>query len=631
MASNRRRNKIDVAIDLQQKTLEAMNQFTSDFGASVDRLASMIEGVAGQTGEGGGAGKLGPNASTSAGAQQAMRGVQQARMGGVSTSGAGSGGFGGGVFMNRGNASMPPGDISAGGGGEFERDYIEATKRIGEGVPTNLRQALGYYAAGQLQANPLSPLKPGAENDAIAQQGWSFSGLRDPEYRRAVAQRANATMFNLQASKAMAMNLMGKYTGFFGDVQNIGNAGYATNANDSRQGLFGSQLFSQTFWHGLSEGVWKPALASDFGFSTNYSFAQAQAARRAINEYGWSGGNQGDYLAGILKGNTVNYGLDPQTQMAFLDPMLRWGGDPFSRIMTTLQQIPKAATAAGYNLQQFTQELVSTATQVAQATGQPVGQVASTISSISAVTGLAPQQVGAMDTFQNQLIAAGLSGKSLGQVVLGNQGQALLKQPLKMLAATLGGQGYTVKKWMHDYYHGTAAEKKRAEDAYAYGPYAMFNSPGGKEAFGGMSPMQLIHMVGTAGSGGALTRQSHILDVLSNPQDLERGAHTTAQFNAHVENLIRSYFPHNKSRTDAMIKAYEEQAALKGNPGDKAKIAADLLEKYAPYDRRRFSNMTLGLTPQAQKLVALMNQDAAHANMEQAIGRSPYGQSYGGK
>lgn len=609
MASNRRKNKIDVALELQQKTIEKLAQFNQDFDNSVTRLGKMLEGVSGQLGgSGGGGAGLSPNASTAEGTDQMFANTQKARTPGAEDS--------------------------------VEQQMIKFTRRVGgeTAIPVGFRQTLGYMAEGQLSAPDFSNMwKPGQITPGMSPEQigrlQADQALFEQSRVRYRAQRANDVLFQMQAVKANTMLAMNKYSGFFGDVANIGNAGYATNAQDSRRGILGSMLFSPAFFHGLSESVWKPGLSSWFGLDPSYGFGAAQAARRAINQYGWSGGNQGDWLAGILKTNTVNYGLDPQTQMQFLDPMLRWGGDPFSRIMATLQQIPQAATAAGYNLNQFTQELVQTATAVAQATGQPIGQVASTISSISAATGLAPQQVGAMDTFQNQLFAAGLSGKSLGSVVLGNNGQTLLKRPLMLLNETLAGQGYSIQKWIHDYYHGTAAEKRRAENAYAYGPYAFFNSPGGKEAFGGMSPMQLIHMLGQSGSAHALMSQSHILEMLSNPQDLEKGARTPAQFDRNVEKLIREYFPGNKSRTDAILRQYEEKAKFIAHPGNRADLAKQLLEAYQPYDRRRFGNMTLGLTPQAAQLVSLMKQDAAHANAQAAIGRyaSPPAAAYGGK
>lgn len=616
-----RKNKIDVAVDVLADSSAKLEKFNRDFGNTVTRLEKMLQsgGLGGQ-GTGGGQGSYG--------AGHMFDHVAPARQGGqISQIPQG--------WESQATPLLNKGGPSIAGESGFEQDYIEATKRIGEGVPTSLRQALGYYGSGQLELNPLNPFYTDPEksgfNDLITQRGYSLSQLRDKQYRQNVATRANSALFNLQATKALAMNAMGKYTGFFGQVQAIGNSGYDVNANASRSGILGGMLGSGAFFHGLSENIWQPAISSAFGLNPSYGFGQAQAARQAINSYGWGSGNEGNWLANVLKQNTVNYGLDPQSQMAFLDPMLRWGGQSFQNLNAVLTQIPQAATAAGYNLKQFTQELVAASTQIAQQTGIPIGVAANTINAISATTGLSPSQAGQLDNINNALQAAGMTGTKPWDVMNGTQGQALLAPALKRYSLVLGANGFSsMQQFEKSYYHPkTQAEYEQAKKAlfmmqryYAADPSAV----------GNIQPIQAIHMISQAGSTKGLLNQTHILDQLGDPGSLEIGIHGTPQqrmamINARIEHLLRSYYPGNKSRTEHILSEYMSRAPHQRTPQDLFAMAKGLLEAYQPHDRRKTAQQTIGLTPEAKKLVTLMQNDAAHAN---AGGVTGFARSAGG-
>lgn len=621
-----RKNKIDVAVDVLADSASKLEKFNRDFGNTVTRLEKMLQsgGLGGQAATGGDQGSYG--------AGHMFDRVTPARQGG------GPPDWNKATMLNAspGNASMPPGDISAPGpdGGSIEDQMIQFQRRVGSSeaaIPTSFRQALGYYGEGQLQLNPLQ--------NRAGQYAWQGSFWQPSAEERAAgltnrqvyARRANDIMFNLQSSKALAMNAMGKYSGFFGQVQAIGNSGYDVNANASRNGFLGSMLGSGAFWHGLSENIWQPAVSSAFGLNPSYGGGQAQQARQAINSYGWGSGNEGNWLANVLKQNTVNYGLDPQSQMAFLDPMLRWGGQSFQNLNAVLAQIPQAATAAGYNLKQFTQELVAASTQIAQQTGIPIGVAANTINAISATTGLSPSQAGQLDNINNALQAAGMTGTKPWDVMNGTQGQALLAPALKRYSLVLGANGFSsMQQFEKSYYHPkTQAEYEQAKKAlfmmqryYAADPSAV----------GNIQPIQAIHMISQAGSTKGLLNQTHILDQLGDPGSLEIGIHGTPQqrmamINARIEHLLRSYYPGNKSRTEHILSEYMSRAPHQRTPQDLFAMAKGLLEAYQPHDRRKTAQQTIGLTPEAKKLVTLMQNDAAHAN---AGGVTGFARSAGG-
>lgn len=611
-----RSNKIEV--DVLADSAKKLVQFNQDFKNNVDRLADIMS-----TGSGAGlvqAGSVSPSASTSAATDTLMAGAQKARLGGGPSDWSQAHPLNG----PPGGASRPPGDISQGGEGDFEKDYIEATKRIGEGVPTSFRQMLGYYGSGQLQLNPLAPF--GGAFDEYGVRGtfgqmapkW-MGGQGNVELRQDMAKRANAAVFNMQATKALGMKLMGQYSSFWNGTTGLVNAGTSTNAMNSRSGPLPFGLFSPAMMHGLSEGFWKPLLSSDFGFNGAYSLAQAQQARQAINEYGWSGGNMGDWLANTLKQNTIRTGLDAQTQMAVLDPMLRWGGNNFQEVNTALGSLASAATAAGYNTQQFAQQLGQASTQVAQQTGIPVGTVMRGMEALSSTTGLSPTQLAPLYTQQNMLMAAGLTHKSLGQVEFGNSQAGLLSRPMFMFENTLnaaararGMSGFN--QWHEWFYHGNAAQKKAAQDAMAYGPMMLFQTD--PEAFGNISPMQLARMFAMGGgSMKGVMRQTGIQSALGSVQ-----APTTAALDTKIEHMLSGYYTHNPSRNRTLVEQYIKQSQGQ-TPSERRETALKLIRAYQPRDRRTTAKYEIGLTNDAKKLVTLMGNDPSHTNSGGITGR----------
>lgn len=609
-----RSNKIE--IDVLAESAAKLVQFNKDFGANVDRLADIIAGGGGGAGTGlVGAGQISPSASTASGTDKLFSQAPpwaSAR----------------GTLLNSG-ASTPPNDISQGGGENFEKEYIEATKRIGA-VPTDLRQFLGYLGEGQLSLppNPFSPAtwtarNPGAEDEMAQNPDGSYKMGRMQVFGR----RANEAMFQYQAAKALTMKAMGKYSGFWGGTTALVNAGTATNSMESRTGsnLGGFLPFNLPFglgsgamMHGLSEGLWKPLLSSDFGFDGSYSFSQAQAARQAINSYGWSGGNMGDWLAGVLKNNTTRTGLDPQTQMAVLDPMLRWGGGTFQEANTALGQLASAATAAGYNVQQFTQQMLQASEQVAQQTGIPIQTVMRGMSALSATTGLNPTQLAPLYTEQNMLMAAGITHKSLGQVEFGNDQAGLLARPEFMFQASLtaaakarGMSGFN--QWHQWFYHGTPAQKKAAQDAMAYGPMLLYQTD--PSAFGNISPMQLAHMFAMGGGTmKGLNRQVNIQSTLGH-----LSAENTNALDQKIEHMLSTYYPGNPSRNHRLVEQYIKQA--RGDASTRRELALRLIRGYRPRDQRTQAKYEIGLTNDAKKLVTLMGNDAAHSNSGGITGR----------
>jgi hypothetical protein len=590
------RIEVDLRV-MQQEAIQKLEKFGTDFNNSIDRLLTLTNQMAGTGGGGGGntptgpAGQVNPQASTS-----------------------------GKTDMGVGNPGVNPSASASFGSGSIDQGMTTFNRRVGSdemAIPRSFRQALGYYAEGQLQMNPFAGMGGIRDQAAaeIAQANREFVGPMTKDQYKAVRNRfyagkANDLLFNLQANKAMAVNAMGKYSGFFGGAQGITDMGTGTNANASRSGWFGSGLFSGAFMHGLGQ-QFQALKESDFGLDPSYSLGQAQADMGVINSYGWSTGNYGSELAQTVKNNRVKFGVDAQATMGALDPLLRWGGGSFDQLNNALAAIPSSATAAGYTLQQFQQQLLQTTSAVAQSTGLPVPTIMSGIQAISASTGLNPQQAGNLYNMKNELMASGLSGQSLGQFMFGHNQSGLLKFPLEIFQNSLG---MPINQWVRWFNHGTPAQKKRAQDAMAYGPMMLYQS--NPDIFQGMQPLQMAHMLAQGGGEKGLLRNTGILDQLMGLSGKE------SVVDAKIHHLIRAYKRHDPSQIKDIISKFDNYAKGGYSNQERVKKAYQLLTSQKPAERRQTSNYMIGLTPDARKLITLIGHDPAHSNNNSFFGRA---------
>lgn len=616
-------NRIEVDLNLMQKeAISRLDQFGKDFNNTVDRLASLLQNVSADVG-GSGAGQLGPNASTAAKTDAAV------------AAGGGAGRSGPPGTLNAG-ASTPGGDH------QFEDQFVRLQRRIGANemaIPQSLRQALGYAAEGQLNFNPMAPIKQYGTNrdqniaDALAQlrSTSAYQAMSPADRATAEAQATNSArwrtrfgtandmMFNYEASKALAMKGLGKYTAFTAGVQHITDYGYQTAPNTGTGGILGSSLFSGSFWHGLNESTWQPLVSSTFGLNPAYSLGQAQQARQAINQYGWSSGNMGNWLANVLKENTIRYRLDPQTQMQFLDPMLRWGGwQSFGQLNAVLASLATSAQAAGMNVSQFNQELSQTAMQVAQQTGNTPGTVAGILSNFSATTGLAPSQGADLLSMNNVLMSAAYTGKNPWDIYTGKDQGATLAVPLTRFSQMLG---MGVDSFMR-MAHGTKAQQEFFKNRMWQMTMLYQTNP---QIFGGMSPLQLMNIMQRNGGVKGAERHMQIrgqienLTAAANSQGVP--LHSIAT-NHRIEDLIKQYDPTHAS---SMIHDYLKMVGAGSTMQQRKQAAEQAINAQAHNKQLQAArHITIELSGDAKKYFQLAN-DPGHTNSGQSFGRKALG------
>lgn len=596
-----RSNRIEVDLKLlQDKNVEKLQEFGRQFDKSIDKLASMLgdyaEQVSGAEAAVGRAGKLGPNASTGSG----ITSGPTARQGGTPPPFANipAGQYTGGPFEpggpgNWGGPSIAPigggGNVPVGGPGSFEQQFVRAQKRIGE-IPVGLRQTLGYIAEGAPATDSDGYLIDNYGRRILDENGnpmtdqtfLTRTGLRN------AAGKVNEFMFRGQAARANAMLGYGHLQNFYGGI--MANAMLGQQLGRSREGgLFGTGLFSSAWTTGIMESL-KTGIESKFGFSPNYSPAQAKQARQALQSFGYSG-DTSDYLAGILKDLQIHQGIDAASAMAILDPLMRFGGDEnIGQLLSVLRQIPDAAKAAHMNLSEFTQQLVSTSQEVSQSTGMTVGGAARALSAFTTTTGLAPSRAaGLFSSPQNLVMAAGMSGQSITSLMEGKNRMApRMEFGLKVFQGFTGG--YTAEQLAEMRKHDWGKYQSIMNAAWL--AYAQ-----NKDIFGGFSPRELINM--QVRNNGDLIGHTQIAEQI-------QGANSTQR----IDQMLRGW---GGAAGAHMSSAFEKYVA--DNPhatiADYRKEASDLIAASTNAAQTRTARQItqIDLTPEAKKWFKVLNYD----------------------
>lgn len=444
---------------------------------------------------------------------------------------------------------------------EFEKAFIEAQARVGteEMIPVGLRQTLGYAAAGQIRI-------PG-----ISQQ---------------TARGINQKLFQFEAAKRNVMRGYGHIQNFYG--ANLGRIGLGQQLGSSREGgVFG--IFSNAWWQGLRENL-HTRMASDFGFSPYYSNAQAQAARQALQQFGYSG-NTSDYLAGSLKELQIHQGIDPSAAMAILDPLMRFGGDEnMGQLLTVLRQIPDAAKAAHMNLSEFTQQLISTSQEVAQGTGMTVGGAARALSAFTTTTGLSPSRAaGLFSNPQNLMLAAGLTGQSVTSLMEGKNRMApRMAFGLRMFQGYTGG------------YSAAQLADLRKRDSKKYDSImngAWLAYANNNEIFGGFSPRELIN--------AQVRNQGHLLQHTAIDEQIQSASSVDR-----IEQMLRGWGGVAGKHMSSEFETY-----LSKNPNvtvaQARQEALDLISRSQNSAQSRAARQItkIDMTPETKKFFKILNYD----------------------
>jgi hypothetical protein len=601
MASRNPTNRIEVDLKLlQDNNVEKLQQFGKDFDKSISALATMVGSFSQQV-EGAQRvnkpGEPGPNASQ---AGSVRIDSVPARMGGVSTVPGAVGSFAnqGQQYGGGGGASVAP---PSGNPDTFEQQYIKAQRRIGE-VPVGFRQTLGYFG----------------EN---VQEGDSpFTTTL-----RGGARRVNEALFNMQAVKTNVMLAQNQLQGLYSSVAVPTALGQQLGASRGG-GFLGTGLFSSAWMRGLSE-TWHTAAMSKFGFSPNYSPSQAAQARQTLESFGYSG-DTANMLGNYLKELQIHRGLGPDVGMAVLDPFMRYGGpENMQQLAQTLADIPGAASAARMNLSQFTQALMSTAQQVAQATGMSMGGATQALQSFSSITGLSPERGGALLQNANATtMASALTGRTVTSLMEGGNKMApRMAYGLSIFEQTIG---MPISKLMQLRKTNIGAYNRAADMAWRM----YLQDP---SVFAGLSPRELENLFQR--NEGRPLQHMAIREKIQNIQG------TSQQTVGQIENLLGQW---GGSQGQQLQTGFNKWLAAHPNmdPNQLRTEAAKEIDKFmgTTASRKAARSMTIELSTDAKKYFRLVGtEDASARNASpggfarpsSGPGSSSWmpGQAYGGK
>jgi hypothetical protein len=520
MPRNQPSNRIQVDLKLlQDKNAEKLIAFGNSFATSVETLKVALGDYAEQlAGAGGLTGQVRSGRSSAASVAGNVAEEMQspsARTGGTTphptgqtvgevrgSASTGGSGSGGGPLpppgQNVGGYDVPDHSsrAPAGAGGDepdsLEQQFVKAQKRIGE-IPVGLRQTLGYAAEGQLN---LKNFAPGTYLGSRESRGDPAELKVNPETGQyamgtpqLLARRASEAMFTGQALKANVMNMHRSMTGHFGAMNAAMNAGQ--DLGYSRESsLFG--FMSPAYRESLKSNL-KSMWSSKFGFNPNYSGDQARQARATLAQYGY-GGDQADTLAETLKQFEIHNRMTPETTMKMLDPMIRFGGTEMSQFTDTISGFGEAAKSANMNLSDFTEKVVSLASQLAEnGPGSTTGYAAQ-LSAFSAVTGMSPEKGAAMLQDRTQtFMAMAQTGQSYAKATIGpNALGARLKAPMSIGNQLVKSYGFKDMGELNQAYVDMTKGRpvsKKAEDALSSLQMMIDSNP---ELFGGMNLKQLM-------------------------------------------------------------------------------------------------------------------------------------------
>lgn len=648
-------NRIEVDLKLlQDKNAQKLLEFGKQFDKSVNSLGQLLQDYARQVSGAATAAKVsmpgvGPDASRWSDvniptAGQSRMGGQQAQPTNTSEVMAtgqrlANSGYGGG-----GGPSLPPqalpspspssgGGVGGGGrGNNFEQDYVRAQRRIGEGVPTSVRQFLGYMAEGQMSwQNPLyQTSEPGVytqnsdeaerDDDGNAQVATDDKGRPLFSGGGGVASRLNDAMFNMQSTSALVHNVSSQLSGMRGSI--LGTAATGVNLGYSRSGPLGP-LGSPAWQAGMSN-AFQAMRASDFGLSFSYTPEQAQQALQAVQNAGWSGYNQTGWMLNFLK-HQQNQGITPDTSMALIDPYLRFGGaEDLTTLHDILNSLGPAAKAANMNLAEFQQQVISTAEGINQQTGMGMGASVSALTSFTSVTGLDPSKAAGLFTDpKNLMMASALTGQSMNQLMMTGHNQMSAVQQFGEMQFSRAVGGMTPDEITKGLAAPTSsAEYKKADEAMsaAWRLYEM-----NPQAFGGFSPKEWLNMGSRAGSfQGVLSRES----VMQRLTTLNvGGVGLEGSGSKTFKSLIQQYAGPNKKLAgtveDEMSKSYASW--IQGSGKQYAGTTKQDLEKQREFKKawlvKRLSannqtaakkaanKVTIGLSSNAEKWFKIMNSE----------------------
>jgi hypothetical protein len=387
------------------------------------------------------------------------------------------------------------------------------------------------------------------------------------------------------------------------------------------------------------EANWNAGLASWFGFNPDLTTQQAKDIESTLNAYGWGGnqnGNQTDFLRNILttyvsKGHGAWNAEDLMSAGA--DAAVRYGTGSLQDVLTSFDRLNNSVIATSLSLDIMKKGLNEMQGPVSQQYGVPTPSARLAIQALTDATGLAPQVTGKMLMDSNFWLGVARSHTPLWQ----------LSEPKYATRANLriGMEGLI---GLMPQIIGSNAEWQAAERAAQHGDHGPMHHLETKlqmlyhidpQLFGGLQPNQVINqklygrgMETRAVATSKLNYSNTYEDMRTQLMRAGMSREKLQQFKEwRQKNMID-----NGSLESAMKKAKSGHfKALNDLVGQERNEARKLLAQSQSKQEKNAAvktSISIGLTPQAQQLVKLIQKDhggKSGSNSWANFGRQAFG------
>lgn len=383
---------------------------------------------------------------------------------------------------------------------------------------------------------------------------------------------------------------------------------FGSNAGLSATGM-GPGFLPNRIWSPAAQNYysnyWNALKNSDFGFNLNYSTGQGVEAGQLINQFGYgSNPNASGSMRTTFRNVASGIPAINQSQiMQMMDMGFRYGASSIGEMQRQMMQIPAAAKAAQLGVTQFTDQLISTAAGLAQQSGAPASIISQQLMGMSSATGLAPALAGGVmgDQLLTNITAARLGGnffKAANSPYAGAYRMQTVQSMIENVAGTSWKNLQHLQKTNQPAYQRILNRLQ-----------IVYNSPGGKQIFGNLSPTNINAMIARGQSPGQFQMAADALQFATDHKNTRNsGVESIATI---MRNLGMSH--------------EQQQQFLQQNTGSyQNKITAltkvEQTRQDAMNRRQHSQTVRLALTPNAAKLLQIVpDTNPARGNQQTPV------------
>jgi len=301
-----------------------------------------------------------------------------------------------------------------------------------------------------------------------------------------------------------------------GAIYGGGLTAAGTQLGQSNRGFLGTGIGSPAFNTGFLNqvayplaNITNPYASEAQGIASQYGYNVSQG-QNLFNMFGigGSGSGSGQRAAGMLQ-NAMAQGVSGDTAAQWLES-IRYGGSNIGLLSDRLHELGRAAIAAHMSVATFSQQLSETGQAYSQSTGASSGFASDQAMALSRATGLTPGALtGTLTSQPLQGMAVAMAGGDMAKAFMGrNAGLNNLKAMEQMVVPQLGYSSFAAL--------AVALKDPRKRHDIVNRLLWIYQSPGGKDLLGGMSPTEFLAMVQRTGGMAGITAGFHASQDIQN-------------------------------------------------------------------------------------------------------------------